>query len=1175
MGRVDGAVAHRPVVVGQREEGRAAADDEDVGEGRAVGDDPPGAGAVGVRIDGGGEAADGRLVAPLELVVGGLAGKISGVAEGDLFVEGIGRGDHSCHAAVESAADIDDLHRDGFPGGREGLAVAKDEGQVARAATHGGEGVAVDGLVVVGDGGQLLGAEAEVTAGGRDVGSRAVGAPRKADIFDEAFYGGGKGVDGGVPRGLVGVGVRGESAKGGEVRIAENIEQQVGLADDFIDELACENEFPCRSRVGIEGETLPQVGREVLKERAPAPGFGDGADRQGGKPLEVQADGLGARRVVEDAAGEVSRRVVRAGLFVEDLGARLAAHGGEAELGFGQGVGEFEDGDVGDIGIVEFGLGGVDELRPDRRETDVDRPVLEAAARHRVAEVGLEGSDGRGGDAGEGEAGLRAVVEAHGQFRAASGVRAAVDPGVAIAILEGEAVVERGAALAGREVVGDDLFVQAHAVRVEREREEREGGGADDAGAGQGGIVEGDSFGRLLAEDPEDADGGASVRGVFVFGQDVRLGAGGGGVEIVAQGVGAPGEHEGVFLVGVEAGGRGIVLEIDAAERFGGGEIAGAGVASHDDLARLIRPGDGVAGHDLRPVDRFEVGGWSRDASEPEKGERVGAGQRIDGDDLAAHLGGGEVFGQWVEVGALVEGVSLGREDVGGAADIVAEAGGWGRPLADVEVAGEGGPQGGREAGKLVVPGAEDALVPKPVGGLQEDEGAVPPVGAGVDDAEAGELEFRFVEGVLVDESGRVAPVEIDADFGAVAGERQGVESEGRGVDRPRELVGIAEAWPFGAQNARLAPVDEDVVGVGGEALGKVGGGFIDGAVGDEGGRLAESAADVGDEGEVAIDGHQSVAEEGIDEERGGIGHGLGEDIDDLDAERDARAGDGGPGAHGTEKLHEDAPLDELGAQGIGAGHGIEPERAALGTGGGGNLGGEALAVGDVGVLDAGRQRDDRSGEGDLGPKDAARAPRGYRGDDVVPGLQCKVPAGVGELRAPDDLNRAGLRGENLFGVRAEVVARHGSGGDGRDEPVGGADDLAGAEGGGSEPGNGGGGDHVAEAEVRDPGGEGRTDHGAAEAEPAAGRDGFGRGGVEAAGGGGGGGELTGGRSRSRRWSAFGELVSDVDLERGDGGKRRGEEGGGDQDRRAFHGTGKYRGTTWRGRALPGVRGVP
>ena len=777
-------------------------------------------------------------------------------------------------------------------------------------------------------------------------------------------------------------------------------------------------------------------------------------------------------------------------------------------------------------------------------DVGVECPVAEGVG---VVEFGI-GERGGGG----GERGVFGAV-----------VGAAIDPVVALAVFEGETgVVGRcagGGSLGRVEIgVGGDFEIAGEVGGgVERQRQLGQRHGRVDDSAGGDGVVEG--VGGVLAQDLVGGHGRAAVVGIGVLDEDAGEGgeAGAGGdVEIVAQGVGAAGEHEGVLFVGVIAGLGGVVLVVDDALGLGGGEVAGAGVGGEDDLGFVGAVGDGVAADFGRGVEVGEFAGGGGDFFEPPNGELVGvAGEGVDGDNRS---GGGGAH-------ADGEGVFVGGGGVGGAAgDVAGHAvitGGWGEALADVDGAGEGGGVVAFEVAVAALGLGHEADVPDAAVVAGEfEQSAVDLVAGEADEQALGKgvehgLVLLFV--VLVDDGGDGAVFEFEAGAGgggaAVGGD--GVVGESGDVVGPDLQVFVQVFGPVefeaggeagGGENAGVEgfePVEDDAVFEGVFAFGVVGEGAVGAhGAGIVGGGVVGVAAVDGEGDEIGlVEGGADFVAEGDAE--GGGGGGLG-DLDDVGPEEFV----GAVVAQGAEVFDEEAAGDVVGVEFADAVGFLEPDGAQFGGGLGVGIGGGGGAGDDVFGGDGGREavavngvyRDDAAaGDGDaraveafFGPVEAAYRAGGGGGNGEGFENEDVVARAIGDAGAPPELNLTGLVGEDGAGVGAVVERFVNAGGEGGDDDAAGVGDegaggilerlgagvdgeFAGADGFGAPEVGGGGDDGAAGVEVaggrrhaiaqevaRDAGGEGGADDGAIEQDGGSGRIAGGEGAGVGAGGG-------------------------------------------------------------------------
>ena len=523
---VGAAVADGEVVVGEHEEGAlggAALDGDGGGAVAAAGGAGGEVGLPGLLRGAGDVPGDGDAPAPLEFVVGGLAAEVVGVDEGEFFFEGVaGLDDVEVLGAPEVGRHADDLEADGQAGGdAAGVgAVVEGEGDVAAGVAVGGRGAGEGGVDVGGVGGD----------GGGGVH--------------------GQGVHGGLPGGLGGGGEAvAEGAQAGLFVLRQPVRQDVGGAGERGAEHAGEDELAVGAARGVVVEALFEGGRDVPEAVARAgrllarlAGRREGVDDGLGEVLDLLGGG-----VVEDDARPGG---VRLGLLVDDVHAGLVPDVRQPAGGFGQGLGDGHRGDVGGpfdvVGDVQRRAAGPAGLVFDRQPGQL------------LADLRL------GGEFGEAEAVLHAVIEVHDDVGRLAVVAGGLGPPVVLAVLPA------GSAGAGG---------------VEAALPGGEGHRGGDGGAGLGGVAEGVGF--VGADDVEDGHRGGAV-GLAGVEQHVGFAGAAGGVEVVAQGVGGVAEDHGVFFVGVVAGAVPVVLDVDGRRGEGGAAAALAG--GDDDFRRVGGP---------------------------------------------------------------------------------------------------------------------------------------------------------------------------------------------------------------------------------------------------------------------------------------------------------------------------------------------------------------------------------------------------------------------------------------------------------------------------------------------------------------------------------------------------------------------------------------------------------
>ena len=248
---------------------------------------------------------------------------------------------------------------------------------------------------------------------------------------------------------------------------------------------------------------------------------------------------------------------------------------------------------------------------------------------------------------GENDGGRARVAGAAGgaahEGKGGNGMRAAINPVVTLAVFQDEFTVFAGRGAVRGDVADDrDLGVDGGASGVERERQEGQRHRRVEDGAGRDGIVEEHVVGGAVeiefAQDLKSAQRRPGIVGRNITQKHEGLGRVSGGIggdviEIVAEGIGATVQHEGVLFVGIKARQVAIVLIVEGAGDFRSAEIAAAGVGGEDDGRGVRRIGDGVGADLRRGVERQEGGAGGHDFFEPPHFEHIGAGRGVDGDD--------------------------------------------------------------------------------------------------------------------------------------------------------------------------------------------------------------------------------------------------------------------------------------------------------------------------------------------------------------------------------------------------------------------------------------------------------------------------------------------------------------------------------------------------------------
>ena len=347
----------------------------------------------------------------------------------DLFIERVGGEPHLQIARVEFRQHPDDLHHRWIARRREIgiLAIAEDECHVAFALPRGGQRIAIPRGVGIRHHGERFGSHVEGLGGiaGDDVGALAGG------IFDKGLHAGLQAGDRLRPlhldRSWL---IDCESDQRGLILITQHIEVEVVLPGDLIEELALQHQTPCGAGQRVKVEPRLQMRRQALEIRLPLIHRGADARRQtSGQPRCDQGHGLLTRGIMKRDAG-LRRAGLRGDrLLIPDLRALLIAHVRQAKLRQGQRFGQTHRRHV---------------LGPDGRVVHRQRGAIDTVfSGFERAQIGQGGADRR----------LRAfvghikiivlrVVPLHAETAAtAVRMRAAIDPLVALTILEGEAGV--------------------------------------------------------------------------------------------------------------------------------------------------------------------------------------------------------------------------------------------------------------------------------------------------------------------------------------------------------------------------------------------------------------------------------------------------------------------------------------------------------------------------------------------------------------------------------------------------------------------------------------------------------------------------------------------------------------------------------------------------------------
>ena len=292
-------------------------------------------------------------VAPVKLVVGGIAREVGAVAQGGLFIERVARLNHLEVAGVEALGHLDDLDLHGVALGGEGVAIAEDERDVTGPLAQGGERVAVHGGVRAGDRGQR--AIADVGGAGHDVGAPLAG------ILREGFHLRRQPINGRVPAGLVRVADGHQRFEQGQLRRRQHVEVEIIVPGYFVMEHALEDERALGAAQRVEVKALHQRGRQRLEVSLALEGIGGDGGGNGRESRSAQGVGLFTGGIEERYAGlggEGVGGVLGDGLLVIDLGAGLPTHLGQPVFGQRQSLadGEF-GGAAGPRGFVQNGQG--------------------------------------------------------------------------------------------------------------------------------------------------------------------------------------------------------------------------------------------------------------------------------------------------------------------------------------------------------------------------------------------------------------------------------------------------------------------------------------------------------------------------------------------------------------------------------------------------------------------------------------------------------------------------------------------------------------------------------------------------------------------------------------------------------------------------------------------------
>ena len=422
----------------------------------------------------------------------------------------------------------------------------------------------------------------------------------------------------------------------------------------------------------------------------PLQGVGGDAGGQARQRGYGQGIGLRPRGIEQLDALERARRVARDGLLVDHFGAGLAADRRQAVLRIAQGLPD-------------------EELRGRRRPQGL-KDNGQRLPRHRVVRRHFaQIRDHRAqrwldAELGKPEARLRGVKIPHGEGRRRGPrVHAAVHPRRALAVEPGELAVHRRGIVElrrrqagqrgrigrpGRHFVIRDAFSGLGRrkgpqrgrgkiglpIGVHRgaRRERRRPHGQRQNGQRHRGlqhlarhriVAENNTGDGLLAQDLKDRHGRAFIR-LRVVDQHILVRRGGEEVEVVAQRPRAAVDHQGVLLVGVVTGQRGVVLGVDGAFRLQRGQIAGAGIARQHDLLGGRRPRQRVPLHHRGPVGGGEPRTQRGVFFIPPYLQGVLTRQGVDADD-GALFGIVEAHDEGVEIGLGIEGRAVGhRADV-------------------------------------------------------------------------------------------------------------------------------------------------------------------------------------------------------------------------------------------------------------------------------------------------------------------------------------------------------------------------------------------------------------------------------------------------------------------------------------------------------------------------------
>ena len=273
--------------------------------------------------------------------------------------------------------------------------------------------------------------------------------PGLSGVLDEGFHDGSQAIDGGVPFRLVGILVRAERLQLRRVALPQHVEKNVFVTQRGIDELAFEDEFAKRTAVRVEEEPFGQVWRQVrevsLALKRLSPHRGRDETEHARAVGSVEGEGFFAGGIMQQC-GLIVGPAGDLGLLVNDLQAGLAAHGGQAAFGCEKRLGHLQhwhilgpDGAVSDAQRLAVPVARIEAVA-------VNRVACEGAAGVGAAQIRRDGADRRLGterERREEEAGQRLVIELHHQCRVLLRVvRAAVNPEVALAVLQGEGGIE-------------------------------------------------------------------------------------------------------------------------------------------------------------------------------------------------------------------------------------------------------------------------------------------------------------------------------------------------------------------------------------------------------------------------------------------------------------------------------------------------------------------------------------------------------------------------------------------------------------------------------------------------------------------------------------------------------------------------------------------------------------